>query len=162
MNMLAKLVSGPVTQTEWREIRLQRDGAPPLRFAGRLLARHRGGAPEMTAWHDLALYGTAAGQFVVEIVAWAGLFGGNIHRSRTHALHAVTLEAALNLFETHDPLGDLWPDTLPPATGFESPARAVAQLSLEVAALHATCHDMMLQYRGAVGQLLARLAWMVV
>jgi hypothetical protein len=162
MNMVAKRLREPVGQRRWADIRLQRDGVPPLRFSGRLLGRHEGGAPGMTAWHDLALYDTATRQFVVEIVAWRGAFGEKAYRSCSHALPAATLDAALSLLTSHDPVGDIWPTILIPAETVGTPWQASAQIALEVAALYAACHDTTLHYRRAVGRLLAGLAWIFV
>ena len=49
-----------------KSIMLERDGDAPLVFEGELLAEARGGDPDRSRWHELALYRSRAGNYVLE------------------------------------------------------------------------------------------------
>ena len=136
-------------------IRLRRDGLPPLRFLGAIIARHDGYYPGATLWHDLGLYRTTSGDYVVEIVA-RQTRATSTGPTRCHAICQPTLDAALLVLETHDPAADLCPGLSAPALGDRSVPPVV--LAQQAAALQATCHDVTRRYRMGVGAFLAGIA----
>ena len=76
--------------------RLRRHGESPLRFVGWLLQAQLGAPAIVVApscfWHELGLYQTVDGLFVVEIVAWAR-YRSRLQRTvRYHARAFLSLE----------------------------------------------------------------------
>ena len=134
-------------------IRLRRDGGFPLRFAGRLIARHDGRAPPATPWHDLALYRSAEAGYAVEIVACTE--AGPV---RCHAILAETLDAALTLFESHDPVADLCPGVTAADLGFDETGLSSTRLAIQAAVLRCAGLDVERRYRVSVGRFLMALA----
>lgn len=74
----AELAIRAQTEEPFQNVRLTRTGDAPLTFSGRILADVSGkrlGEGDVTRWHDLAIYETAAGQYVVAIAyrtTWKG------------------------------------------------------------------------------------------
>jgi len=149
----------------WTLIKLRRDGLPPLRFSGRLIARYRGIAPRVALWHDLGLYRTAAASFVVEIVAQhlvpspdiAPLepSGFQVRPARCHAALFETLDGALTRLETHDAACDVCPGISAPALSFNDPSIPPALLVMQATALQGFCGDVVRRYKIGVGAMLA-------
>ena len=66
----AELAIRAQTEEPFQSVRLTRTGDAPLAFSGRILADVSGkriGEGAVPRWHDLAIYETAAGQYVVTI-----------------------------------------------------------------------------------------------
>jgi len=145
--------------TGWGLVRLRRDGTHPLRFSGRLIARHDGAARRATLWHDLALYRTEQACFVVEIVAQLLVAAPRCERrirpARCHAALFDTLDGALTRMESHDPSHDVCPGIAVPAFRLDDPAVPAAMLMMHAAALQGLCRDVERRYRIGVGVLLA-------
>ena len=99
-----------------QHVRLRRHGESPLRFVGWLLQAQLGAPSIVVApacfWHELGLYQTVEGLFVVEIVAWSRDCAGLARRVRCHALAFEALDDALGAIECHDPTGDICPSVL--------------------------------------------------
>lgn len=99
-----------------RPFRLRRHGESPLRFVGWLLQAQLGAPSIVVApacfWHELGLYQTVEGLFVVEIVAWSKDRAGLARRVRCHALAFEALDDALGAIEGHDPTADICPSVL--------------------------------------------------
>jgi len=154
-----------VSQPEWRLIRLRRDGLPPLRFEGILLAHHTetqpSAAPVETVWHELALYRVATGGYAAAIVVH---FAAAALAPRIIACHAV-LMSELNLtidwFERHDAGQDGVPGLSLPDVTFDNPAVPPARLLLQAARLAAMQRDIIRRYRIGVGTFLLTLAGQV-
>jgi hypothetical protein len=128
----------------WETIRLRRDGMPPLRFSGRLIARHP--APPGALSHGMALYDTVDAGYAVEIAAWS-----EGRPARCHAAVFGGLEPALAMLEGHDATADICPPLL-------DGAMPAAELALRAAALRALCRDVEARYRAGVGAFLAAVA----
>jgi hypothetical protein len=141
---------------------LRRHGEPPLRFVGWML-QSRLGLPSIVVspasfWHEIGLYQTVEGQFVVEIVAWSGDSAGHARRVRCHALAFEALDDALGAIECHDPTADIcasvWGAAFAePASGFDwhsqsGHTRFLAMFSSNVEA----------RFRALVGALLYQVA----
>ncbi|MGD0106968.1 MAG: hypothetical protein ABSC06_23460, partial [Rhodopila sp.] len=134
-------------------------------FSGRLIARHRGIAPRVALWHDLALYRTAAASFAVEIVAQHMVpfpditqpepSGFQVRPARCHAALFETLDDALTLLETHDAACDVCPGISAPALSFNDPKIPFALLMMQATALQGFCADVVRRYRIGVGAMLA-------
>jgi hypothetical protein len=94
-----------------QHLRLRRHGEPPLRFVGWMLRTQLGMpsivVPPACFWHEVALYQTIEGRFVVEIVAWSKDCAGQTRRVRCHALSFEDLGDALGAIEGHDPTADI-------------------------------------------------------
>lgn len=77
----AELAIRAQTEEPFQSVRLTRTGDAPLAFSGRILADVSGkrlGEGDVPRWHDLAIYETAAGQYVVAIgyrTTWKGETG---------------------------------------------------------------------------------------
>lgn len=128
----------------WEVVRIRRDGQPPLRFTGRLIARHTPRADAVS--HGMALYDVADGGYAVEIAAWCG---GRPVRCR--AALCETLDRALTMLECHDAAADI----SPPLLDESLPA---AELALRAVALRTLCRDVETRYRSDVGAFLASVA----
>ncbi len=149
----------------WSPVRLRRDGLPPLRFHGRVIARYDGKVPGATLWHDIALYQTAAAGFGIEIVAQLLLPGpeapqdtsgaGLVRPARCHAAAFNRLEDALTSLECHDASRDICPGISAPSVSFGDPAVPPAMLVMQAAFLQGFCRDVVRRYRIGVGVLLA-------
>jgi hypothetical protein len=136
----------------WSAIRLRRDGLPPLRFAGRLVARHDRRPGGASLWHELALYRGMAAAAGVEIVAWAAGAAGPF-RARCHAALFDRQDDALAFLEEHDAAADTCPGlTAPPCEG------GPAERLLGAAALRAFRDDAVNRYRMSVGAFLMGIA----
>ncbi len=77
----AELAIRVETEEPYQSVRLTRTGDAPLAFTGRMLADVSGkrlAEGDVPRWHDLAIYETAAGQYVVAIgyrTTWKGEMG---------------------------------------------------------------------------------------
>lgn len=155
-----------IRPSAWSLIRLRRDGLPPLRFRGRLIARHDGAVRRASLWHDLALYRTPEACFVVEIVAQCVVDqprpGCQVRPARCHAALFETLDAALSRMETHDPTQDICPGTALPEFRPDDPAISTVSLMMQAAVLRGLCGDVARRYRIGVGVLLAGIGLMEV
>jgi hypothetical protein len=142
--------------SDWSPVRLRRDGLQPLRFLGRLVARHDGQAPHAVLWHDLALYRTALTGYAVEIVVRYSPAPGITPPQSTcsHATLCDTLDDAMTLFESYDPLRDLCPGVTAPAPGFDNPAISPVTLAIQSAALLGFSRDVVRRYGIGVGDFL--------
>ena len=141
----------------WSVIRLRRDGLPPLRFAGRLVARHGGRPASATLWHEYGLYRTVAAGYAAEIVAWAAQPEGP-RPTRCHAMLFDTLDAALSGFEEHDAARDICPGLAAPELACRVTETPPAGLAMQAAALRVSCQDVTRRYRIGVGAFLAGIA----
>jgi hypothetical protein len=154
-------VTSPITALPpWNPIRLRRDGQRPLRFAGRLIARHEGWVPQVTLWHDIALYYTADAGYAVEIVAQlsehaSGSASSQARAAVCHAALCDTLDGAVYLLENHDPSLDVCPGISAPQLVFDDPMVPAATLALQAAALQVFCDSVVIRYRIGVGVMLA-------
>jgi hypothetical protein len=145
-------------------IRLRRDGQPPLRFTGRLIAYHSGQAGMTACWHDLALYAAQPSSFAASITAQRGTSrAGADPRAgaqeaepvRCHAALWDGLEPAIRMFETHDAGRDAEAVLIAPLCRFRhlrGPAAWQHMAGIE-AARGALVH----RYHAAVGTFLASL-----
>jgi hypothetical protein len=107
-----------------QHVRLRRHGEAPLRFIGWMLQAQRG-LPSIVVspaclWHELGLYQTIEGLFVVEIVAWSRDHAGQARRVRCHALAFEALDDALGAIECHDPTADICASVLSAAFAQEA------------------------------------------
>ena len=145
-----------------QHFRLRRHGEPPLRFVGWMLQAQFGVPSIVVApacyWHELGLYQTVEGLFVVEIVAWSRDRAGLARRVRCHALAFEALDDALGAIECHDSTADICPSVLSAAfaeqaSGFDWLAHS--RYSQILAMFSGTVEA---SYRALVGALLYQIA----
>ncbi len=108
-----------------QHFRLRRHGEAPLRFVGWMLQAQLG-VPSIVVspaclWHELGLYQTIEGLFVVEIVAWSKDGAGLARRVRCHALAFEALDDAVGAIECHDPTADICASVLVAAFAGQAP-----------------------------------------
>lgn len=85
-------------------IELARTGLPPLRFKGEKIAEVDGGGAggvEHNRWHDLAVYATEGGNYVLEVTYQSRWRGEDGNHAVYHAPEPADLVAEL---ADHDPL----------------------------------------------------------
>ena len=142
--------------SDWSPVRLRRDGLQPLRFLGRLVARHDGRAPQAVLWHDLALYRTSPTGYAIEIVVRHSPAPGITpwQPACSHAALCDTLDDAMTLFESYDPLRDLCPGISAPASGFDNPALSPVALAIQSASLLGFSKNVVRRYGIGVGAFL--------
>ena len=141
-------------------IRLRRDRAPPLRFAGRLIAQQSGRFPQARLWHDIALYRAYGGGWAVAIVAWRA----DIDVTATVRCHAdlfPSLDEAVQRIETHKADADICPGLAAPDIAIDDPRVDAATLLIQAVALDRSRRETERRYRIVSGTLLASLAWHV-
>lgn len=115
------------TEEPYQSVRLTRTGDAPLAFSGRILANVSGKRPgegDLPRWHDVTIYETAGGQYVVAI-AYRTTWKGEIGRD---TLAVVTGRSELrDALKRHDPVAHV--QVLPPGPQFaERQARMVAMV----------------------------------
>ena len=87
-------------------ITLPRSGQPPLRFRGELLAEscgERQAGREQTRWHELAVYRTAGGVFVVR-VAYLTRWEGELDRDEATVTDAAGVGKVLRDYDPTSPV----------------------------------------------------------
>ena len=145
-------------------ISLRRDGLPPLRFFGHLIAQHDGRLPLVPIWHEIGLYRASNGGYVTRIVAYMAAESKSpltkndtqgLHAARCHAASFETLEGALQLLEQHDASRDVCPGLSAPGIDFNDATLSPIALVMQATMLHSFCRDIMRRYRIGVGALLA-------
>lgn len=120
---------------------LTRTGQRPLEFRGRLLAEADGdiGPSGPSRWHELAVYQTEAGRYVVAITLLTRYQGEHDHHLVVYADDPEAIEAALREY-----------DPCPPGIGYP-PGPAYADRQARVTA------DLRRRYEVLVSDLFARL-----
>lgn len=139
-------------------IRLRRDGAPPLRFAGRKLAAQDGACAQAGLWHEIGFYAGRGGDWALGITLWRASPRGRA-AVRCHAWRFDTLETAVVAVETHDAAGDVCPGIAAPELPLDDAAATPLTLALRAAGLERVRRDVARRYRIGAGALLAALAW---
>lgn len=108
------------------EFTLPRSGRAPLRFRGELLAESDGerqAGREQSRWHELAVYRTDGGVFVVRI-AYRTRWEGELHRDEAEAATAAEVAAVLRHYNPAAPV-----QGYPPGDAYaERQARLVANV----------------------------------
>ena len=159
MNSIGPRSSLTLAAAGYSTITLRRCGTKPLRFCGRLVARHDGSYPSATLWHEIAFYAVDDGGWATEIVA-RHADACSIIAVRNHASLFETLDDAINRIETYNAIDDVCPGFGAPDLHLDDPTLPPALLALQAAALERFCHDIARRYRSTAGTLLASLAWL--
>jgi hypothetical protein len=146
-------------ETVWHLIRLRCDGQAPLRFEGRLLARHDGLEATALVWHEIALYHVATGGYAVQITAHLRSAADTAAEVVCcHAALLPTLETAVAALEQHDAAHAAMPGRTVPSLDVCDQAVSPTNLLLQATRLAALQRDIVERYRVSVGALLFNLA----
>lgn len=104
--LLDREAEAPGPEEDGETVTLRRSGQPPLRFRGELLAESDGerqAGKEHNRWHELAVYRTAGGQFVVRI-AYRTRWEGELDRDAAEVTDAPGVAAALRDYDPAAPV----------------------------------------------------------
>jgi hypothetical protein len=160
----ARDAEGTVGTISWGPISLRRDGLPPLRFSGYLIARYDGRVRHVPLWHDIALYRTQDGFYVTHLIVNFTLtsedsvspeHGRANLAARCHAVAFQSLEEAVCSLEGHDASHDICPGLSAPALVVDNVVLSPAALAMQAMILRGFCQDAVIRYRIGVGALLA-------
>lgn len=117
--------------TESETFTLTRTGAAPLRFQGRLIAENDGerqAGSEHNRWHELAIYQTSGGRYVVRI-AFCTRWEGELHHDIAEIVDAGKdtggdhdhAETVAEILQSYDPMAHV--GGYPSGTGYEDRQR---------------------------------------